>query len=71
MTSVAGTWSGPNQFEQPVDAEVYEKTVAYFEEMMQLLHPFMPFISEEIYQLLKEQVNRSLYQTTVSCWQHQ
>lgn len=47
-------WAKPG-FEQPVDAEVYEKTVAYFEEMMQLLHPFMPFISEEIYQLLKQQ----------------
>lgn len=47
-------WAKPG-FEQPVDAEVYEKTVAYFEEMMQLLHPFMPFISEEIYQLLKAQ----------------
>lgn len=47
-------WAKPG-FEQSVDAGVYEKTVAYFEEMMQLLHPFMPFISEEIYQLLKAQ----------------
>lgn len=47
-------WAKPG-FEQPVDAAVYEKTVSFFEEMMQLLHPFMPFISEEIYQLLKEQ----------------
>ncbi len=46
-------WVKPG-FEQPVDAAVYEKTVAYFEKLMQLLHPFMPFITEEIYHLLNE-----------------
>lgn len=47
-------WVKPG-FEQPIDAEVYNKTVGYFEEMMQLLHPFMPFITEEIYHLLRDQ----------------
>jgi valyl-tRNA synthetase len=47
-------WVKPG-FEQPVEAIVYQKTVGYFEELMQLLHPFMPFITEEIYHLLKEQ----------------
>lgn len=47
-------WIKPG-FEQPIDAAVYQKTVSFFEELMQLLHPFMPFISEEIYHLLKEQ----------------
>jgi valyl-tRNA synthetase len=37
-----------------VDPAVYEKTVEYFEELMQLLHPFMPFVTEEIYHQLKE-----------------
>lgn len=46
-------WVKPG-FEQPIDAAVYEKTVSYFEELMQLLHPFMPFITEEIYHALKE-----------------
>ncbi len=46
-------WVKPG-FEQPVDAAVYQNTVRYFEELMQLLHPFMPFISEEIYHLLNE-----------------
>jgi valyl-tRNA synthetase len=41
-------------FEQPIEAAVYEKTVGYFEELMQLLHPFMPFVTEEIYHQLKE-----------------
>lgn len=46
-------WIKPG-FEQPIDAAVYEKTIGYFEELMQLLHPFMPFITEEIYHQLKD-----------------
>ncbi len=46
-------WVKPG-FEQPIDKNVYEKTVHFFEQLMQLLHPFMPFITEEIYHLLKE-----------------
>jgi valyl-tRNA synthetase len=42
-------------FEQPVAEEVYQHTVSFFEEMMKLLHPFTPFITEEIYHLLKTQ----------------
>ena len=47
-------WIKPG-FEQPMDATVYNKTISYFEELMQLLHPYMPFVTEEIYHLLKEQ----------------
>ena len=46
-------WVKPG-FEQPIDTAVYNKTVIFFEELMQMLHPFMPFITEEIYHLLKE-----------------
>jgi valyl-tRNA synthetase len=46
-------WIKPG-FEQPIDAAVYHKTTGYFEELMQLLHPYMPFVTEEIYHLLKE-----------------
>ncbi len=41
-------WVKPG-YEQPIDPGVYQKTVEYFEQLMQLLHPFMPFITEEIY----------------------
>jgi valyl-tRNA synthetase len=47
-------WAKPG-FEQPIDAAVYQKTVSFFEQLMQLLHPFMPFVTEEIYHQLKEQ----------------
>jgi valyl-tRNA synthetase len=36
---------------------VYEKTVDFFTELMQLLHPFMPFVSEEIYHRLKDRID--------------
>ncbi len=49
-------WIKPG-FEQPIDATVYEKTITYFEDLMQLLHPYMPFVTEEIYHLLGEQIN--------------
>jgi valyl-tRNA synthetase len=46
-------WVKPG-FEQLIDRVIYEKTVTFFEELMQLLHPFMPFITEEIYHRLNE-----------------
>ncbi|MBV7529338.1 valine--tRNA ligase [Chitinophaga sp. sic0106] len=45
-------WVKPG-FEQPIAASLYQQTIQFFEELMQLLHPYMPFITEEIYQLLK------------------
>ncbi len=46
-------WIKPG-FEQPINAAVYKKAVYFFEELMQLLHPFMPFLTEEVYHLLQE-----------------
>lgn len=39
-------------YQQPIDARTHAAAVAYFDDMMHLLHPFMPFISEEIWQQL-------------------
>jgi valyl-tRNA synthetase len=41
-------------FEELIDANIYNKTVEFFEQLMQLLHPFMPFVTEEIYHQLNE-----------------
>ncbi|MFI5185203.1 MAG: valine--tRNA ligase [Chitinophagales bacterium] len=49
-------WVKPG-FEELVDPDTYNKTVEFFEELMQLLHPFMPFVTEEIYHKLKERKN--------------
>ncbi|TDW96043.1 valine--tRNA ligase [Dinghuibacter silviterrae] len=46
-------WVKPG-FEQPISAAVYAHTVRFFDRLMELLHPYMPFITEEIYHLLKE-----------------
>ena len=46
-------WIKPG-FEQPIDAVVYQKTISFFTELLQLMHPYMPFVTEEIYHLLAE-----------------
>ena len=41
-------------FEQPIDRATYEATINFFERLMCLAHPFMPFITEEIWQDIRE-----------------
>jgi valyl-tRNA synthetase len=41
---------------QPIDGITHAKTIAFFEELLIVLHPFMPFVTEEIWHLLR---NRS------------
>ena len=38
----------------PIDAETYRATLDYFDALLRLLHPFMPFITEELWQHLAE-----------------
>ena len=35
---------------QPIDRETYDKTLEFFETLLKMLHPFMPFITEELWQ---------------------
>ena len=39
---------------QPIDHETYEKTLYFLDTMLKLLHPFMPFITEELWQNLAD-----------------
>ena len=41
-------------YEQPIDRATYEATLDLFSEAMVALHPFMPFLTEEIWQQLRE-----------------
>lgn len=41
------------EYGKPIDQVTYDKTVAYFETLLKLLHPFMPFITEELWGELK------------------
>jgi valyl-tRNA synthetase len=47
-------------YQQPIDAETYKATVTLFSDLMQVLHPFMPFITEEIWHVLHEDANGSI-----------
>ena len=39
---------------QPIDAKTYRSTISLFEKLMLTLHPFMPFITEEVWQALAD-----------------
>ncbi|MBO9619572.1 MAG: valine--tRNA ligase [Niabella sp.] len=47
-------WQKP-AFGAPTSQAKLLATIGFFEELLQLLHPYMPFITEEIYHLLREQ----------------
>ena len=40
------------EYQKPIDAVTFKATVDYLEKLLHLLHPFMPFITEEIWQLI-------------------
>ena len=41
-------------FGSPIDGETYNRTIGFLDKLLHLLHPFMPFITEEIWQLITE-----------------
>ncbi|MFT4070555.1 MAG: valine--tRNA ligase [Dysgonamonadaceae bacterium] len=41
-------------YQQPIDRATYEATLGFFDMLLRLLHPFMPFITEELWQALTE-----------------
>ncbi|TAH29633.1 MAG: valine--tRNA ligase [Cytophagales bacterium] len=40
-----------------IDSETYKRTLVVFEKLLKILHPFMPFITEELWQNIKERKN--------------
>lgn len=42
----------------PIDKETYDATIIFFEKILKVLHPFMPFITEEIWHLIKERTEK-------------
>lgn len=43
------------EYGKPIDSHTYQKTVTFFKELMQLLHPFMPYITEEVWHHLRQE----------------
>lgn len=41
-------------YQQPIDKKTYEATLGFFDSLLRLLHPFMPFITEELWQALAQ-----------------
>ncbi len=41
-------------YQKPIDAKTYEEILGLFDKMLKVLHPFMPFLTEEIWHFLKE-----------------
>ena len=39
-------------YQQPIDKATYEATLGFFDALLRMLHPFMPFITEELWQAL-------------------
>ncbi|MBQ9670817.1 MAG: valine--tRNA ligase [Prevotella sp.] len=41
-------------YQQPIDKATFDATLRFFDTLLKMLHPFMPFISEELWQALCE-----------------
>ena len=41
-------------FGEPVDSRTYDATVGFFEKLLKLIHPVMPFITEELWQAMEQ-----------------
>lgn len=41
-------------YQQPADKATYEATLGFFDKLMRMLHPFMPFLTEELWQQISE-----------------
>ena len=40
-------------YQLPIDKATYDETLGFFDALLRLLHPFMPFITEELWQALE------------------
>jgi valyl-tRNA synthetase len=51
---------------KPLDGQTYQATIGFLENLLKVVHPFMPFISEEIWHLIKERAEKECI--VVSDW---
>jgi len=54
------------EYGQPIDRETYEKVLLLFENNLRILHPFMPFLTEELWHFIAERKPGEAL--TVSSW---
>ncbi len=51
-------------YQQPIDSKTYQVTLGFFDALLRLLHPFMPFITEELWQAMEERETGDSIMTT-------
>lgn len=51
-------------YQQPIDRKTYDATLRYFDALLRMLHPFMPFITEELWQHLYDRKEGESIMTT-------
>ena len=49
-------WIKPN-YQAPIDAKTHQQTISFLEQLIKVLHPFMPFITEEIWHALRKRAS--------------
>ena len=52
-------------FQASIDSPTYEATLEFFEKLIRLMHPFMPFLTEEIYHVLHNSGEESIMQQSL------
>ena len=52
-------------YQQPIDKITLDKTIDFLEKLLKILHPFMPFITEEIWHLIEERNQGESISTTL------
>ena len=45
------------EYQKPIDSNTYEQSIIFLENILKLLHPFMPFLTEEIWHLIDQRDN--------------
>ncbi len=53
-------------YQQPIDRKTFDAAIALMEDNLKLLHPFMPFLTEEIWHLIKERTSEEAL--IISTW---
>ncbi len=53
-------------YQQPIDSTTYNYTIILFERINSLLHPFMPFLTEEVWHAINERSDKDCI--TVNAW---
>ncbi len=57
------------EFGKPIQKQVYDATLIFFEKLLKLMHPWMPFITEELWHLIAERETKDCI--IVSTWPQQ